>query len=193
MSTALSWRAQGVATRLLRELLDDARRRGLRRIVLETSAGWNDPRSLYERNGFTLDREEEGEYGRDADYRLDLDDSASVRRVSAASCLQRGQPGLEGRHPLPQPGQFALDRFRLEPRSRPEAVLQPGGEVPALPRSTASSRRPRNDRSVLSRFVTESYQPAAVRRGSCRYPVTASRSAVRAAGAPAGPDQPSGQ
>ena len=76
MSTALDCRGRGIATRLLRELLDDARRRGLRRVVLETSAGWTDARSLYERNGFTLDREEEGQYGRDAYYWLDLSDTA---------------------------------------------------------------------------------------------------------------------
>lgn len=72
MSTALGCRGRGIATRLLLELLDDARRRGLRRVVLETSAGWLDARSLYERNGFAFDRAEEGEYGLDAYYWLDL-------------------------------------------------------------------------------------------------------------------------
>lgn len=65
-----------MATRLLHALLDDARRRGVRRVVLETSAGWTDARSLYERNGFTFDREGEGEYGPGVYYRLDLSDSA---------------------------------------------------------------------------------------------------------------------
>ncbi len=72
MSTAHDFRGRGVTTRLLRELLDDARRRGLRTVILETSAGWLDARSLYERNGFIFDREEDGEFGRDAFYRLDL-------------------------------------------------------------------------------------------------------------------------
>lgn len=76
MSTALDCRGRGIASRLLRELVEDARRRGLRRVVLETSAGWTDARSLYERNGFTFDREEEGDYGPDAYYRLDLTGSA---------------------------------------------------------------------------------------------------------------------
>jgi putative acetyltransferase len=76
MSTALDCRGRGIATRLLRLLLDDARRRGLRRVVLETSAGWTNARSLYERNGFIFDREEEGEYGPDAHYWLDFSDSA---------------------------------------------------------------------------------------------------------------------
>lgn len=76
MSTALDCRGRGIATRLLHALLDDARRRVVRRVVLETSAGWTDARSLYERNGFTFDREEQGEYGPDAYYWLDLSDSA---------------------------------------------------------------------------------------------------------------------
>ena len=76
MSTALDCRGRGIATRLLRDLLEDARRRGLRRVVLETSAGWTDARSLYESNGFIFDREEEGGYGLDAYYWLDLTDNA---------------------------------------------------------------------------------------------------------------------
>lgn len=65
-----------MATRLLRELLDDARRRGLRRVALETSAGWTDAHSLYKRNGFTFDREDEGDYGPEAYYWLDIGASA---------------------------------------------------------------------------------------------------------------------
>lgn len=72
MSTALQCRGQGVATRLLHELLAEAGRRSVRTVVLETSAAWLDARSLYERNGFVFDREEYGGFGLDAFYRLDL-------------------------------------------------------------------------------------------------------------------------
>ena len=89
MSTARDCRRRGVATRLLHGLLDDARRRGLRRIVLETSAGWTGARSLYERNGFTFDREQDGEYGPDAYYWLDLGDSASAARRAMRTYRER--------------------------------------------------------------------------------------------------------
>jgi GNAT superfamily N-acetyltransferase len=72
MSTAGDFRGRGIATRLLHELLADARFRHLRTVVLETSATWVDARSLYERNGLVLDREEDGDFGRDAFYRLDV-------------------------------------------------------------------------------------------------------------------------
>jgi GNAT superfamily N-acetyltransferase len=76
MSTAQDFRGRGLATRLLHELLAEARRRQVRTVVLETSAAWLDARSLYERNGFVFDREEDGEFGRDAFYRLDLNGGA---------------------------------------------------------------------------------------------------------------------
>ncbi len=73
MSTAAGSRRLGIATRLLTDLLAAARARGVQVVVLETSAAWTDARSLYERHGFVLDREEDGEFCRDAFYRLRLD------------------------------------------------------------------------------------------------------------------------
>lgn len=72
MSTAAPYRGRGIATRVLRDLLDDASRREVRTVVLETAAAWHDARSMYERNGFVLEREEDGEFCRDAFYSLDL-------------------------------------------------------------------------------------------------------------------------
>jgi len=72
MSTAPDSRGRGAATLLLRELLDEARRRGVRTVILETSADWLDARRLYERNGFVFDREEDGQFGRESFYRLQL-------------------------------------------------------------------------------------------------------------------------
>jgi ribosomal protein S18 acetylase RimI-like enzyme len=56
----------------LRALLEEARRRGLHTVVLETAAHWDDARSFYEGNGFVFDHEEDGEFCRDTYSRLDL-------------------------------------------------------------------------------------------------------------------------
>lgn len=76
MGTAADYRGRGVATTILRDLICEARHRGYRSLVLETSAHWWDARSLYEQNGFLLDREEESDSGRDAFYRLSLQDTS---------------------------------------------------------------------------------------------------------------------
>lgn len=72
MSTAADYRRRGIATRILRDLLAEARRRGFHTVVLETAAHWSDARVFYERNGFIFDYEEDGEFCRDAYYRLSL-------------------------------------------------------------------------------------------------------------------------
>lgn len=74
MSTASEFRGRGIASRLLRGLLAEADARGIRTVVLETAAEWNDAWSLYERHGFIVDREEDGEFCRDAFYSLSLVD-----------------------------------------------------------------------------------------------------------------------
>jgi ribosomal protein S18 acetylase RimI-like enzyme len=73
MSTASDSRRRGIASRLLQELIAEARQRGLRRLVLVTETVWVDARALYERHGFLLEREEDWELGRDAFYYLPLD------------------------------------------------------------------------------------------------------------------------
>ena len=66
-------RRRGIASRLLEELIAEARQRGVRRLVLSTETAWAHARALYERHGFLLDREEDWELGRDAFYYLPLD------------------------------------------------------------------------------------------------------------------------
>lgn len=73
MSTASDCRRLGLASRLLEELIAEARKRALRRLVLVTETVWMDARALYERHGFLLDREKDWELGRDAFYYLPLD------------------------------------------------------------------------------------------------------------------------
>lgn len=78
MSTASDCRRRGIASRLLEELIAEARQRGVRRLVLVTETEWTDARALYQRHGFLLDREEDWELGRDAFYYLPLDDIPAV-------------------------------------------------------------------------------------------------------------------
>lgn len=73
MSTASDFRRLGIASRVLGELIAEARLCGVRRLVLVTETAWTDARALYERHGFLLDREEDWELGRDAFYYLPLD------------------------------------------------------------------------------------------------------------------------
>ncbi len=52
MSTKREYRRRGVASAILRRLLDEARTRGCRRVVLGTEAAWDDAVSLYHAHGF---------------------------------------------------------------------------------------------------------------------------------------------
>ena len=72
MSTAAAHRRQGVASRILRELVAEARARGMETLVLETASHFTDARALYEARGFVFDHEEDGEFCLDSYYRLAL-------------------------------------------------------------------------------------------------------------------------
>jgi putative acetyltransferase len=72
MSVARDQRRTGVASSLLRAMVAIGARRGWRALVLETTATWTDAVGLYEHFGFTLTHYEDGEFGRDAYFRLDL-------------------------------------------------------------------------------------------------------------------------
>lgn len=52
MSVARPWRRQGVGQRILEALLERARAAGYRRVVLETTATWEDAVAFYRRHGF---------------------------------------------------------------------------------------------------------------------------------------------
>lgn len=69
MSVASSWRRQGIAARILEALLAEARRRGWRRIVLETTETWADAVGFYQRQGFITTHFADG----DRHFQLDLD------------------------------------------------------------------------------------------------------------------------
>ena len=52
MSVARPWRRQGIGRRILEALLERARAAGYRRVVLETTATWEDAIAFYRRHGF---------------------------------------------------------------------------------------------------------------------------------------------
>src|ERR687885_1580539 len=52
MSVAREHRGQGLGRALVEHLLDEARRRGYRRVLVETTKEWHDAIRLYERCGF---------------------------------------------------------------------------------------------------------------------------------------------
>lgn len=52
MSVARTHRGRGLGTRILAHLLDEARRRGFRRAILETTDDWADAIAFYEARGF---------------------------------------------------------------------------------------------------------------------------------------------
>jgi GNAT superfamily N-acetyltransferase len=72
MSVAREHRRTGVASAVLHALVDAARRHGWRAVILETTATWTDAVQFYEHAGFTLTHYDEGTFGRDAYFRLDL-------------------------------------------------------------------------------------------------------------------------
>jgi GNAT superfamily N-acetyltransferase len=60
MSTAPDWRRRGIASAVLRGLLEAARERSCASVFLATNAAWRDARGLYEANGFVLVAEGDG-------------------------------------------------------------------------------------------------------------------------------------
>jgi putative acetyltransferase len=76
MSVALEHRRTGLGRRLVEDLAEIARRWGMARVVLETSAHWTEVVQFYERCGFTATHYEDGEFGRDAWFEMRLDGTA---------------------------------------------------------------------------------------------------------------------
>ena len=72
MSVAADARRQGVGTQLLDALCAEARRLGLKRLVLETTLDWEGVRRFYEDYGFTFTHEQDHRHSRQAHYELYL-------------------------------------------------------------------------------------------------------------------------
>ena len=72
MSVARDARRRGLGTALLMALLEDAKEKGWRGVRLETTADWEDAVQFYGALGFELTHYEDGGFGRDAYFRMDL-------------------------------------------------------------------------------------------------------------------------
>lgn len=79
MSVHRDYRRRGIARQLLAELVHFASEKGVRRMVVETSAKWTEAQNLYEASGFTFTHSASGTFGREGFYEL-LDLIARVRR-----------------------------------------------------------------------------------------------------------------
>lgn len=77
MSVARDHRRTGVASAVLRELVAIGKERGWRALILETTAAWTDAVQFYRSFGFALTHYDEGRFGRDAYFRLDLEETAA--------------------------------------------------------------------------------------------------------------------
>ena len=73
MSVVRRHRRTGLGRRLVDDLVATARRWGMSRVVLETSARWTEVVEFYVRCGFTQTHFESGEFGRDAWFEMKLD------------------------------------------------------------------------------------------------------------------------
>ena len=73
MSVVRTYRRTGLGRRLVDDLVATARRWGMSRVVLETSAHWTDAVEFYVRCGFTQTHFESGAFGRDAWFEMKLE------------------------------------------------------------------------------------------------------------------------
>ena len=72
MSVASDQRRLGIGNAILRRLCEEGQRLGFRRIILETNANWEAAVAFYQRFGFRITHYEEGVFGREAYFALDL-------------------------------------------------------------------------------------------------------------------------
>ncbi len=72
MSVADDLRRSGVGKQLVTELVSQSRDWGCTRIVLETASHWTDVVAFYERCGFDITHEVDGEFCRDTWFEMNL-------------------------------------------------------------------------------------------------------------------------
>ena len=73
MSVVRTYRRTGLGRRLVEDLVATACSWGMSRVVLETSAHWQDAVEFYVRCGFTQTHFESGTFGRDAWFEMKLE------------------------------------------------------------------------------------------------------------------------
>ncbi|MCE7980842.1 MAG: GNAT family N-acetyltransferase [Caldilinea sp. CFX5] len=72
MSVAADQRRSGIGTLILQKLRDEGKQQGFQRLILETTAAWHDVIAFYQRFGFQVTHYQDGDFGRDIYFALDL-------------------------------------------------------------------------------------------------------------------------
>lgn len=72
MSVAPELRRQGIGGKILARLFQEAKKLGFQRIVLETTSTWSDVIEFYKRFGFRVTHHQEGPFGGEVHFALDL-------------------------------------------------------------------------------------------------------------------------
>ena len=72
MSVTSDLRRSGIGTQMLRKLCDEGKEAGYSRIILETTATWEDVIAFYQRFGFQITHYADGEFGREVYLALEL-------------------------------------------------------------------------------------------------------------------------
>ncbi len=72
MSVAADMRRQGIATKILRRLCQEAQSLGFQRIILETTSTWDEVIEFYRQFGFHITHYQDGEFGGEVYFALDI-------------------------------------------------------------------------------------------------------------------------
>ena len=72
MSVAADMRRQGVATKILDRLCQEAQCLGFQRIILETTSTWYEVIEFYKRFGFRITHHQDSKFGGEAHFALDV-------------------------------------------------------------------------------------------------------------------------
>ena len=72
MSVAKDLRRQGIGRQILERLVQEGRQLGFERLILETTATWEEVIAFYKDYGFEVTHVEDGEFGEDVYFKLDL-------------------------------------------------------------------------------------------------------------------------
>ena len=75
MSVAPELRRLGIGKKILARLCQEAKELGFQRIVLETTSTWSDVIGFYKRFGFRVTHHQEGSFGGEVHFALDLTSS----------------------------------------------------------------------------------------------------------------------
>ena len=72
MSVAPELRRRGIGEKILARLCQEAKELGFQRIILETTSTWSDVIEFYKRFGFRVTHHQEGPFGGEVHFALDL-------------------------------------------------------------------------------------------------------------------------